>query len=248
MMTRRPVTLTAEWMHQVSRRFRNIIDGTASLQQIIELGAAAFSTAHARGRGSASVMAAFREAQRMYRNPKVALAESVDLREDVELKKYSWNGIWHAFGDILLGYTKGPQQALGFLRLNPERPSASDKPTSSPRFHTVPLPLDFAKVFVDPAQGLLTVHKTNTIRFLSLHTGATHERAKCSSEGQQGTISLAREASWPLECSLSGDWALQSYGKGDMNMDTGCDVCLYHWPSGNLHKVSKTSVTPVRTY
>ena len=228
---------------KVCRRFQAIIDLTPSLQLIIEFAAAGYCATGVQSRDLAQNLASFRAAQRMYRNPNIRLVDTVDLRDDAEMNKHEWSGIWHKFGDIVLGYTKHSQEALGVLALDPAVLTRHDgTTTASQRFHIVPLPCSFARVFVDPSQDLLTVHTSTCIHFLSLLTGKAHEKAK-GLRGEYATLTFPKYPGWSVECSVYADWILQSFGPDDLEIDNGCDVHLYHWPTGQVKMVRNLFVS-----
>ena len=151
---------------QICRRFREIVDGSVSLQYLIELGAAGYCNWDP-SVSVAESLAAFREVQRSYRNPSpTKMGAITNLADDVSTPKVDGDHFcWQQYGHVVVGYAAsmdvralGPShKAVYLLRLTSDLTGTDHVTSTSKRFYC--LRFDDVRAFIDadPSQDLLIV-------------------------------------------------------------------------------------------
>ena len=238
-------------MYQICRRFRAIIDGTASLQLAIELGAAGYRRCESK-MPAGEALEAFRDIQRMYRNPQSKLYElEIDI-SPLDSNSLPRSFSWWNFGNVLVGswyhtHTVNAHPPADtdiytlWLGMGPD--PFGGQQGSQRQIHRLHFDRQLQVETVDVDQDLLVLNGApNTLHFMSLSTGDTHPKAHRAGEAPR-TLDIP-PMRWIV--SLSGDWLLASSFHLRTDSDTGAvivdtqtlDATLYHWPSGTCLQVS----------
>ncbi|KAJ3552693.1 hypothetical protein NM688_g4022 [Phlebia brevispora] len=206
----------------VCQRFRTIVDGTPSLQYIIELEAAGYEICVPSTISIAGTMELFRKTQRSYRDPnprtvRISLEEPVlrTLLPPVD----DWSQCWRPFGDIAVQL----DTSHCMLRIL----SLRDNLTPEDRVRTLRLPFAPQYWEIDRSQDLILAISDDRACFLSLKDGSPHSRTIRSMDG---ALPFPDGFLWGSRAfpSIDGDLILLYLSR----FSGGYTAFLYHWPSG----------------
>ncbi|KDQ62684.1 hypothetical protein JAAARDRAFT_189976 [Jaapia argillacea MUCL 33604] len=227
----------------VSRGFYETIRRTASLQYIVELGAANY------GDGSLTHPSTTRqrlkylkEQQAAWKDPVIETLETIDLVRGYDSSSFGARKGFSFRGGVFVGaYLRGPlvQEAFNCLDVVNIRSITPEVPSWSLHLHDLMGGFDF-----DPAQDLLigierlpdSPPPTHiTFHILSLLHGTPHPRAAGIQPIRQPLDSSLQELGTSI-CHLTifGELVACSVTRSTATL-RGVTLMLFHWPSGHAH-------------
>ena len=191
---------------QVCRRFKAIIDGTTSLQLAIELGAAGYRRCESQ-MTSTQALEAFREVQRMYRNPQSKLCKTEIEISSVHTESLPRQITWWQYGNLLVGsrsrdrYNEHVDEGIPTdtdiytLWLGMGADPFGQQHGSLRHIHRLHFDQWMEVETVDVDQDLLVLSSyPNRLHFVSLTTGDTHPKARW--EGKVNRTLIAPPMRW----------------------------------------------------
>ena len=226
-----------------------MIDGTATLQLLIELGAAGYRIGEAHV-SAGETLEQFRRVQRMYRDPhprrldiEIDLLSFITHPED----RYS-RFFWEQYGNVLVGFlehdiSEGQPDGMtvttaktlvDVLQLTPHM----DPTASSRRMHSLVIDQSCLFATVELRKGLLLLQPNFwSLCLLSLDTGKPHPMLADRYEHGMLQIPGLRDVH-----SVGGEWLLVSSTVRLGGQTSSLILRLYHWPSGVEKQACRLSI------